>query len=91
MTTEGITLERYRACVRSVYDTLVSAEDGMTVLAIRNLTGHSRGIVSLALTDNPLFYVDRWTRSRAGVPTQVWAAAAMKRYDDCPRPDDMKI
>jgi len=89
MSAPPLSLDRYRKCVRAVHAALVNS-DGMTQYELEQATGFPRSTIKIVMPDNLLFYVDRWKLSRKGIPTQVWAAAEMKRYDDCPRPDDMK-
>ena len=90
MSAAPISIERYKACVRAVYRALSASEDGMTAYELEQMTGYARSTVRFVLNDNLLFYVDRWKLSRKNCATQVWCAAEMKRYDDCPRPEDMQ-
>jgi len=86
MSTPPISIERYRNCVRAVYNALKDS-DGMTAYELSEMTGYPRSTVRFALDDNLLFYVDRWKITRGQHETQVWCAAEMKRFEDCPRPD----
>jgi len=89
MSTPPISLERYRNCVSALYNALKDS-DGMTAYELEKLTGFPRSTIKYALPNNPLFYVDRWKITRKVNATQVWAAAEVKRFDDCPRPEEMK-
>jgi DNA-binding transcriptional regulator GbsR (MarR family) len=91
MVKAAISLERYTKCVRAVFDTLSASDDGMTAYDIAKITGYPRSTVNIVVEDNLLFYVDRWKRSRVGVPTRIFMASKIERFEDCPRPDDMKI
>ena len=88
MSAAPISLDRYKKCVRAVYNVLKDS-DGMTAYELEKETGYPRSTIRFALEDNLLFYVDRWKLSRKQYATQVWCAAEMKRYDDCPRPENM--
>jgi len=89
MSTPPISLERYRNCVSALHKTLSDNPDGLTAYELEKLTGFPRSTIRFALPDNPLFYVDRWKITRKVNATQVWCAAEIKRYDDCPRPENM--
>lgn len=90
MSMPPISLERYRQCVNACFKTLSESEDGLTAYELEKLTGFPRSTIRYALPDNPLFYVDRWKITRKVNATQVWCASQVTRYDDCPRPEDMK-
>lgn len=89
MSAAPVSLERYKACVKAVHRAL-EGSDGMTPYELEQMTGFARSTIKVVLQDNLLFYVDRWKMSRKNTPTQIWQAAEMKRYDDCPRPEDMR-
>ena len=75
-----ITLDRYRKCMRAIFDTLLSSDDGMTVYEIAKMTGYPRSTVGIVIEDNPLFYIDRW---KDGV-TAVYMVNHF--IEDCPKP-----
>lgn len=85
-----ISLERYRECVSICFKILSESDDGLTAYELEKMTGFPRSTVQTALMSNPLFYVDRWKITRKIHPTKVWVAAEVTRYEDCPRPEDMK-
>jgi len=90
MSAPQLSLDRYKTVVRRVFDLLSNVPEGMTTYEIYKASGYPRSSVVLALQDNLLFYVDRWALNKHSLPTRVWMAADLKRFDDCPRPDDMK-
>jgi len=84
-----ISLERYRMCVRHIYQALKDS-DGMTAHELEKLTGFPRSTIMLALNDNLLFYVDRWKLTNRVCPTQVWMNSDVTQHEDCPRPDQLE-
>lgn len=88
MSATPISLERYRNAVCEIYKLLEEHPDGLNTWAIHTLTGYPRSTIYIVLHDNPLFHVDRWELARNKSYTQIWCAAEMKRYEDCPMPEN---
>jgi hypothetical protein len=87
MSAPSLSLDRFRKGQQDIYKLLAETPDGLNVYEISKAVGIVPSTVRIILKDNVLFYVDRWVPARNKVPSKIWCAAEMKRYDDCPFPE----